>query len=48
MPSDTTFSRDSVNLKDGLIRKGEAWQIAQRRIYLDQNTLLAKNLTVFF
>ena len=34
--------------EDSLRRNGETWQIAQRRIYLDQNTLLAKNLTVFF
>ena len=34
--------------EDRLRRNGKAWRIAQRRIYLDQNTLLAKNLTVFF
>ena len=34
--------------EDSLRRSDEGWQIAQRRIYLDQNTLLAKNLTVFF
>ena len=34
--------------EDLLRRNDDAWQIAERRIYLDQNTLLAKNLTVFF
>ena len=34
--------------EDSLRRSNEGWQIFERRIYLDQNTLLAKNLTVFF
>ncbi len=34
--------------EDTLRRNGAGWRIARRRIYLDQNTLLAKNLTVFF
>lgn len=34
--------------EDSLRLSNEGWQIFERRIYLDQNTLLAKNLTVFF
>lgn len=34
--------------KDTLRRVGDSWQIARREIYLDQNVLLAKNLTSFF
>lgn len=33
---------------DVLRRNGESWQIAKREIILDQNVLLAKNLTAFF
>lgn len=33
---------------DVLRRHGEGWQIARREIILDQNVLLAKNLTAFF
>jgi 3-phenylpropionate/cinnamic acid dioxygenase small subunit len=34
--------------EDVLRRVGETWKIARRKILLDQNVLLAKNLTVFF
>ena len=34
--------------EDRLRRQGDSWQIAQRKIILDQNVLLAKNLTFFF
>jgi 3-phenylpropionate/cinnamic acid dioxygenase small subunit len=34
--------------EDLLRRAGDGWKIARRRIVLDQNVLLAKNLTVFF
>ena len=34
--------------EDRLRRRGDSWQIAQRKIILDQNVLLAKNLTFFF
>lgn len=34
--------------KDLLRREGDGWKIAKREIILDQNVLLAKNLTVFF
>lgn len=34
--------------EDLLRRAGDRWQIARRRIVLDQNVLLAKNLTFFF
>ena len=34
--------------EDRLRRVGDGFQIASRKIYLDQNVLLAKNLTVFF
>lgn len=33
---------------DVLRRHGNAWQVARREIILDQNVLLAKNLTAFF
>ena len=33
---------------DELRRTGDSWQIARREIILDQNVLLAKNLTAFF
>jgi 3-phenylpropionate/cinnamic acid dioxygenase small subunit len=34
--------------EDTLRRVGEGWQIARRKIILDQNVLLTKNLTFFF
>lgn len=34
--------------KDRLRRDGASWKIARREIYLDQNVLLAKNITTFF
>jgi len=34
--------------QDTLRREGEGWKIARREIYIDQNVLLAKNLTTFF
>ncbi len=34
--------------EDRLRRAGDDWQIARRTIILDQNVLLAKNLTFFF
>lgn len=34
--------------EDVLRRAGEGWQIARRKIVLDQNVLLSKNLTFFF
>jgi 3-phenylpropionate/cinnamic acid dioxygenase small subunit len=34
--------------EDQLRRAGESWQIARRKIILDQNVLLTKNLTFFF
>ena len=34
--------------KDVLRRKGGSWKIARRDILLNQNVLLAKNLTIFF
>jgi len=33
---------------DVLRRRGESWGIARREIILDQNVLLAKNLSIFF
>lgn len=33
---------------DCLRREGKGFRIASRKIYLDQNVLLAKNLTIFF
>lgn len=34
--------------EDVLRRSGPSWKIARRAIFLDQNVLLAKNLTIFF
>ena len=34
--------------EDLLRRQGGDWRIARRKIVLDQNVLLAKNLTMFF
>jgi len=34
--------------EDRLRRTDDGWRIAERKIFLDQNVLLAKNLTVFF
>ena len=34
--------------EDLLRRAGDGWQIARRKIILDQNVLLTKNLTFFF
>lgn len=34
--------------EDRLRREGEDFRIVSRKIYLDQNVLLAKNLTIFF
>lgn len=34
--------------EDTLRRHGDGWQIARRKIILDQNVLLSKNLTFFF
>ena len=34
--------------EDRLRRAGKGWQIARRKIILDQNVLLSKNLTFFF
>ena len=34
--------------EDTLRRSGNSWQIARRKIVLDQNVLLTKNLTFFF
>ena len=34
--------------EDTLRRNGDSWLIARRKIILDQNVLLAKNLTFFF
>jgi 3-phenylpropionate/cinnamic acid dioxygenase small subunit len=33
---------------DVLRRRGDDWSIARREIILDQNVLLAKNLSIFF
>ena len=33
---------------DVLRRDGKEWRIARRKIVLDQNVLLSKNLTFFF
>ncbi len=33
---------------DTLVRFAESWKISRREILLDQNVLLAKNLTTFF
>src|SRR5271169_3730569 len=38
-----------VGKREGLLRRvGANWQIARRKILLDQNVLLSKNLTFFF
>jgi len=34
--------------EDRLRRAGQGWQIARRKIILDQNVLMSKNLTFFF
>jgi 3-phenylpropionate/cinnamic acid dioxygenase small subunit len=34
--------------RDRLRRSAGAWQLAERRIVLDQNVLLAKNVSIFF
>ena len=34
--------------EDTLRKVGSSWKIAERKITLDQNVLLAKNLTFFF
>jgi 3-phenylpropionate/cinnamic acid dioxygenase small subunit len=34
--------------EDRLRRAGEGWQLARRKIVLDQNVLMSKNLTFFF
>ena len=34
--------------EDTLRRAGDSWLIARRKIILDQNVLLTKNLTFFF
>jgi 3-phenylpropionate/cinnamic acid dioxygenase small subunit len=34
--------------EDTLRRNGDSWLIARRKIILDQNVLLTKNLTFFF
>ena len=33
---------------DTLRKHGDGWKLSRREIVLDQNVLLAKNLTVFF
>ena len=38
-----------VGKREDLLRRGDGqWKIARRKIILDQNVLLAKNLTLFF
>jgi 3-phenylpropionate/cinnamic acid dioxygenase small subunit len=38
-----------VGKREDLLRRGgDGWQIARRKIVLDQNVLLSKNLTFFF
>jgi 3-phenylpropionate/cinnamic acid dioxygenase small subunit len=38
-----------VGKREDLLRRvNDSWKIARRKIVLDQNVLLAKNLTVFF
>jgi 3-phenylpropionate/cinnamic acid dioxygenase small subunit len=38
-----------VGKREDVLRRANAqWKIAQRKIILDQNVLLAKNLTFFF
>jgi hypothetical protein len=34
--------------EDKLRRRGEGWEIVERTVFLEQNVLLAKNLTLFF
>ena len=34
--------------EDVLRKEADGWKIAQRKVILDQNVLLAKNLTFFF
>lgn len=34
--------------EDKLRRRGETWEIVERTVFLEQNVLLAKNLTLFF
>jgi 3-phenylpropionate/cinnamic acid dioxygenase small subunit len=34
--------------EDRLRRRGTSWEIVERTVFLEQNVLLAKNLTVFF
>ena len=34
--------------EDLLRRAGQSWQLARRKIILDQNVLMTKNLTFFF
>ena len=34
--------------EDVLRKEDDGWKIAQRKVILDQNVLLAKNLTFFF
>ena len=34
--------------EDRLVRDGDSWKIIKRKVILDQNVLLAKNLTFFF
>ena len=34
--------------EDTLRKTGGGWKVAERKIILDQNVLLAKNLTFFF
>ena len=38
-----------LELREDLLRRaGTEWRIARRKILLDQNVLLSKNLTFFF
>ena len=34
--------------RDVLRRTGDGWKIASRRLVLDQNVMLAKNISTFF
>jgi 3-phenylpropionate/cinnamic acid dioxygenase small subunit len=34
--------------EDRLVREGKGWKIIKRKVILDQNVLMAKNLTFFF
>ena len=38
----------SAAREDRLRRVDHGWKIARRRLVLDQNVLLAKNLSIFF